>query len=154
MDWAYVSVSKINDKSGNTDYINMTMQRDTVPGSHVNTDNPGTNAKPFFVRVSYPSPIGINPVNTIAEDYSLMQNYPNPFNPVTNIRFSLPKISNVTLKVYSAEGKEVAVLVNNEIVNAGTKEVSFNASNLASGVYFYTITAGDFRETKKMLLLK
>ncbi|MBS1516449.1 MAG: T9SS type A sorting domain-containing protein [Bacteroidetes bacterium] len=153
-DWAYVSVSKVNDKLGNTDYINMTMQRDSVPGANVNVADPGTNAYQFFVRVSYPSPIGINPVNTIAEDYSLMQNYPNPFNPVTNIRFSLPKISNVTLKVYSAEGKEVAVLVNNEIVNAGTKEVSFNASNLASGVYFYTITAGDFRETKKMLLLK
>lgn len=154
MDWAYVSVSPINDKSGNTDYINMIVQRDSVPGSNVNTPNEGTNAYPFFIRATYPSPIGINPVSTTASEYELKQNYPNPFNPTTNIRFSLPKLANVTLKVYGVDGKEIATLINNELVSAGTKEVSFNAASLASGIYFYTLIAGDFRETKKMMLVK
>jgi hypothetical protein len=154
MDWAYVSVSKVNDKSPGIDYINMIMQRDTVPGSNVNSANPGTDAKPFFVRATYPSPIGINPVNSFAGNYELKQNYPNPFNPATNIRFTLPKLVNVTLKIYGVDGKEVANLINNELVSEGTKEISFNAANLPSGIYFYTLTAGDFRETKKMMLIK
>ncbi|MBS1493764.1 MAG: T9SS type A sorting domain-containing protein [Bacteroidetes bacterium] len=154
MDWAYVTVSPINDKTANTDYINMICQRDTIPGANVNTPNTDTYADPFYIRVSYPAPVGINPVSSIADKFELKQNYPNPFNPVTNIRFSLPKLANVTLKVYGVDGKEVATLINDEIVSEGTKEVSFNATTLASGVYFYTITAGDFRETKKMMLLK
>jgi hypothetical protein len=154
MDWAYVSVSPVNDKSGLTNYINMTMQRDSVPGSNVNTANEGTNAVPFFVRATYVAPIGINPINSVADKFELKQNYPNPFNPSTSIRFSLTKVSNVTLKVYGADGKEVATLINNELVGSGTKEITFNAANLASGIYFYTLSAGDFKETKKMMLLK
>jgi hypothetical protein len=154
VDWAYVTVSPTNDKSGNTDYINMVVQRDTIPGANVNSPNSLTDAKAVFMRASYDSPIGINPISSIADKFELSQNYPNPFNPVTNIRFTLPQISNVTLKVYGIDGKEVATLVNNELVSAGTKEVSFNASTFASGIYFYTITAGDFRETRKMMLVK
>lgn len=154
MDWAYVTVSPTNDKAGNIDYINMLVQRDTIPGANVNSPNSNTNAKPVFIRVSYDSPIGINPISSTAGNFELAQNYPNPFNPVTNIRFTLPKVANVTLKVYGIDGKEVATLVNNELVSAGTKEVAFNASTFASGIYFYTITAGDFKETKKMMLVK
>lgn len=79
--------------------------------------------------------------------------YPNPFNPVTNISFALPVASNVEIKVYDLLGKEVAVLVN-EFKTKGIHSVKFDAGNLASGIYFYTIRAGSFTETKKLLLVR
>lgn len=96
----------------------------------------------------------ITPVgNNVPEAYKLGQNYPNPFNPSTTISFSIPKNQIVTLKVYDILGKEVATLVNSEL-NAGQYNVNLNATNLGSGIYFYTIKAGDFTETKKMMLVK
>ncbi|MBN8569560.1 MAG: T9SS type A sorting domain-containing protein [Ignavibacteria bacterium] len=154
MDWSYVSLSPTNDIAGNVNYINMMVQRDSVPGSNVNSANPGTNAHPVFMRAAYDAPIGINPVSSVADKFQLQQNYPNPFNPTTNIRFTLPKLANVTLKVYGVDGREVATLINNELIGAGTKEISFNGITLASGLYFYTLSAGDFKETKKMMLVK
>jgi len=91
--------------------------------------------------------------NQIPSDYSLYQNYPNPFNPLTTIRFSLPKSSNVNLVVYDLLGRKISTLVNEE-KNAGNYEVSFNAIGLASGVYFFSIKAGEFVQFKKMILLK
>ena len=85
--------------------------------------------------------------------YTLEQNYPNPFNPATRIEFSIPTASYVTLRVVNILGQEVATLVN-EPLTAGTHRVSFNAAKYASGVYMYTITAGNFVSTKKMVLLK
>ena len=85
--------------------------------------------------------------------FSLSQNYPNPFNPSTKINFSIPKSGMVTLKVYDVLGKEVASLVN-DARNAGNYEVSFNASGLSSGAYFYRLQSGSFVDTKKMFLLK
>lgn len=85
--------------------------------------------------------------------YSLKQNYPNPFNPTTVISYSVPEKSFVSIKVYDVIGNEVASLVNNQ-VDAGSHNVVFNASSLSSGVYFYTITAGNFIATKKLILLK
>jgi hypothetical protein len=85
--------------------------------------------------------------------YTLSQNYPNPFNPTTNIRFSIPKAGLVTMKVYNVIGQEVASLVN-EYKEAGTYNVDFNGVNLTSGVYFYSISSGDFTSTKKMILMK
>ena len=89
----------------------------------------------------------------IPSTYTLFQNYPNPFNPTTNIRFAIPKSSNVKITVYDAIGKEVTTLVNNEL-NAGTHTISWNASGLASGIYLYRIEAGNFVQVNKMLLLK
>ncbi len=86
-------------------------------------------------------------------EFSLSQNYPNPFNPVTTIKYSVPKDGNVKLTVYNALGQELAELVNKEI-KAANYEVEFNAKDLASGVYFYCIQAGDFVQSKKMILLK
>jgi hypothetical protein len=85
--------------------------------------------------------------------YGLSQNYPNPFNPTTAITYSIPENSFVTLKVYDVLGSEVADLVNG-VVEAGVHKVNFNAFNLNSGVYFYTIKAGNFSETKKLMLMK
>ena len=91
--------------------------------------------------------------NTVPVEYTLSQNYPNPFNPTTKINFALPKSGLVTMKIYDILGKEVATLVN-EVKNAGSYTVDFNASNLTSGVYFYKVSVNGFSEVKKMLLLK
>lgn len=88
-----------------------------------------------------------------AVKFDLGQNYPNPFNPVTSIKFSVPQSSQVTLKVFDVLGREVKTLVN-EYKSAGSYNVSFNASNLASGLYIYTLRAGNNTLTKKMMLLK
>jgi len=89
----------------------------------------------------------------IPNEVKLYPNYPNPFNPVTRIKFILSENELTTLRVYNLIGQEVAVLVNSNL-QAGSYEVSFNAENLASGIYFYTLQAGKFKQTKKMLLLK
>jgi hypothetical protein len=87
------------------------------------------------------------------EEYSLWQNYPNPFNPNTAIDYSIKSKGLVTLKVYDMLGTEVAELVN-ENKEAGNYSVDFNASGLPSGIYFYTLTSGNFTASKKLILLK
>lgn len=100
------------------------------------------------------TPVGIgNNNNEIPQNYALMQNYPNPFNPVTNINFSIPVASYTELKVYDAIGREVAVLFSSN-APAGNHTVKFDAAELSSGVYFYTLKSGNFTETKKMALIK
>lgn len=96
----------------------------------------------------------------IPKEHSLSQNYPNPFNPTTNIRFQLTHLGFVTIKIYDVSGKEAAIIINKEL-NAGVHNVEFNASHLASGIYFYRMTVrqagsstGDFTEVKKMVLVK
>jgi CubicO group peptidase (beta-lactamase class C family) len=91
--------------------------------------------------------------SNIPDGFKLDQNFPNPFNPSTVIRYSLKENSYTTLKIYDALGKEIAVLVN-ENLKSGTYEIEFDASNLPSSVYFYKLTSGNHTETKKMFLLK
>jgi hypothetical protein len=104
--------------------------------------------------------IGIQNISSeIPSKYSLYQNYPNPFNPVTKIRFDIQKsvvgsqYSVVTLKVFDIPGKEITTLVN-ETLQPGSYEVTFDGSNLPSGIYFYQLKAGEFVDTKKLILLK
>ena len=85
--------------------------------------------------------------------FKLYQNYPNPFNPSTKINYSIKEKSNVELKIFDLLGSEIATLVNEE-KSPGNYEVSFDASFLSSGVYLYTIKAGSFVQTRKMLLMK
>lgn len=89
----------------------------------------------------------------IPSDFLLSQNFPNPFNPVTKINFSIPKNSFVTLKVYDMLGREVEVLANGELT-AGNYSADWSALNISSGIYFYTLNAGEFTETRKMMLVK
>lgn len=89
----------------------------------------------------------------IVEGFRLEQNYPNPFNPSTTIRYGLPTRAHVTLSVFNTLGQQVAILVN-ESQEMGYHELKFDASGLASGVYFYRIQAGSFVQTKKLLLLR
>ncbi len=83
----------------------------------------------------------------------LNQNFPNPFNPSTDISFGIPKASVITLKIYDVSGKEIMTLADGYF-DTGIYNISFDGSNLSSGVYFYEMVAGDFSETKKMELIK
>jgi len=90
---------------------------------------------------------------SIPRKFSLYQNYPNPFNPVTTIQYDLPHREYVILKVYNTLGQEIATLAN-EPQAAGYYRVNWDASQLGSGIYFYTIHIGDFKATKKCLFVK
>lgn len=95
----------------------------------------------------------IEEVETIPTEFALYQNYPNPFNPGTLIKYHVPEKSFVSLKVYDLLGEELATLVNEE-KSAGSYDVNFDAGQLSSGFYIYTIKAGNFTSTKKMILMK
>ncbi|MGA9294229.1 MAG: T9SS type A sorting domain-containing protein [Ignavibacteriaceae bacterium] len=91
--------------------------------------------------------------NSIPNKFGLSQNYPNPFNPTTRIKYEISSKEHVMLKVYDILGREVTTLVNKEQL-AGKYEVTFNALNLASGIYLYVLKAGSFYMAKKLVLLK
>ncbi len=96
----------------------------------------------------------IEPVNNIIpQKFSLSQNYPNPFNPVTKIKFSIQVTENVSLTIYDVLGRKITTLVNSEL-QPGNYEVNFDAGKYSSGIYFFTLSAGSFSETKKMLMVK
>ncbi len=102
---------------------------------------------------------GIKNVEQIPTEYALRQNYPNPFNPSTRIQFDLPEQSTVTLKIYNLIGTEVVTLFDNQSFTAGYKEVTFDGTNLASGIYFYRLVAvgsdgNTFTQIKRMMLIK
>lgn len=99
-------------------------------------------------------PIGIKPIsNSVPDKFALFQNYPNPFNPNSKIKYQIAKWVDVRLIVYDALGRKVATLVN-ENQTHGTYEKEWDGSNMASGVYFYQLKAGDFKQTRKMVLIK
>ncbi len=107
-----------------------------------------------FTDIQWPNATAIRETgNNSIYNYELRQNYPNPFNPSTRIAFAIRKKEFVTLKVYNLLGKEVSTLVNQDL-SAGSYAVDFNAENLASGIYFYTISTAGFRSTQKMILMK
>jgi hypothetical protein len=138
-------------------YIYVMLWAHSIPGTGFVTfraervSNPGENYTVTFGG-SY-NPIGIIQTSTIVKDFNLGQNYPNPFNPQTKINFSIPKSGYVSLIVYDAIGNQIKVLVN-ESLTAGEYETDFDASGFASGMYFYTLRAGEYTAVKKMLLLK
>ncbi len=134
----------------------------------IGTYDPGT----YFLEITFDSNIGeiksglafnITPFNTltsfsteinrIPDEFNLLQNYPNPFNPITKIDYSLPVDANVRIDIINTLGQHIATLIDDRL-NAGKHSINFDASNLSSGVYFYTINAGNYIKTKKMLLIK
>jgi len=111
----------------------------------------GDSGKIYFKGILYPlvKKEGIE----LPDNYKLYQNYPNPFNPTSLIRFNVKEKSPVSLKIFNSLGAEISVLVN-EALSPGEYEATFDGTLLPSGVYFYRLTAGDYSETKKMVLIK
>jgi hypothetical protein len=118
----------------------------------VSYDLSASSTKTVSIDAAGSSGIGESQQN-IPEVCALEQNYPNPFNPTTQIEFSIPQCSNVTLKIYDMLGKEIAMLLNN-MKEPGTYTTTWNAQNHLSGVYFYRLTAGAYTMTKKLVLIK
>jgi len=100
-----------------------------------------------------PAGLEISDEAPIATRFELGQNYPNPFNPTTHIRFNIPETANTKLTVFNVMGEEVATLVNS-VMQAGGHTVSWNASSMPTGVYFYQLESANFSQTKKLLLVK
>jgi len=115
--------------------------------------SPASNEVEAIVQGEDPYKISVNNPTEVVDNYELSQNYPNPFNPTTTISYSIKTSGEVSLKVYDMLGTEVASLVN-ENQEAGNYSVTFNASNLPSGIYVYALTSGNFVDTKKLILLK
>jgi hypothetical protein len=110
---------------------------------------PGTTE----IHVYYSTITEITEREITIKEFNLSQNYPNPFNPSTNIEFSLPKSEYVELKVFNLLGQEVSTLVSRKL-NQGNHTYTFDGKNLASGIYYYQLVAGDYRQVKKMVLIK
>ena len=144
-----------------SDYVSSitldTAQNVFITGLGGFTPLPGYNG--HAITIKYAQLVGIQKISeNIPTHFSLSQNYPNPFNPTTNIKFDVTsnvksETSNVKLIIFDILGREVSTLVNDKL-QPGSYEIEWNGSNFASGVYFYKLTAGDFTETKKMLLVK
>jgi hypothetical protein len=129
----------------------------SVSGSSVHVtwyDERDGNPEIYYKRNPTGNPIGIKNINSeIPNKFSLFQNYPNPFNPITHCEFRIADFGFAKLTVYDALGREIQTLVNEEL-KPGTYEAEWDGSNYPSGVYFYQLTAGDYIETKKMVLVK
>ena len=162
MQW-YRMIPSIPDSAGNRPTIAAVVNNDST---HIFLFAGSIGANTVVQSVykysfALPVPIGISPVSgNVPADFILHQNYPNPFNPVTKIRFEIPsKLFNkglqpiVQMIVFDILGRKVATLVNGQL-KPGTYEVEWIAAGLSSGIYFYTITAGDYKASKKMLLIK
>ena len=165
-DWVRITVSETReDSSDGTGYVADMGATSLVDSASVDLkidllDRSG-NSTEWLMEPAYcvgnfgvPTSVDVNPgTGQLPKAFSLFQNYPNPFNPTTTIHYDLPKTSRVTLQIYDVLGRKVATLVK-EIEMAGKYTTSFDGSRLATGVYFYRLTAGDFVSTKKMLLVK
>jgi len=112
------------------------------------------NRQPFWIKCENLPPLGIEQIsNSIPSQFTLYQNYPNPFNPETIINYELRVTSYVQLKIFNVLGEEVTALVNEEL-RPGTYEVSWDASDYSSGVYYYKLISKEYTETRKMVLIK
>jgi hypothetical protein len=117
--------------------------------------NPTDAPMPIVVLDQQFTPVSVKQeTNVVPAQFYVDQNYPNPFNPSTQIKFGITEASNVDLRIYDVLGSEVAVLVNNQYLSAGSYTTKFNAANLASGIYVYRLTAGANTVSRKMQLLK
>lgn len=135
----------VNSEIPDSIYIYIDLVDSTISGA--------TGSYANFDDLSFGKTTGINNKFNSPITFQLKQNYPNPFNPTTTIEYQIPKQSHVVLEIYNVLGDRVKTLVNKE-ESAGNYKINFNASNLPSGVYFYRIEAGNFNQSKKLILLK
>ncbi len=152
LDWRWVSIAPVNPVNGDIATVHLVISGDPTAGSQVNGAPAGVTAKFYHFTANIPLISSVEDQLNLTT-FELSQNYPNPFNPSTKISYTLGERSNVTLKVFDVLGREVASLVNTT-QEAGKHEVNFDAQNLSSGLYIYTLSAGSFKQSKKMMLLK
>jgi len=140
-------------------YIYNGIQRiDTIFANGLSTNSNGSSSGDQWnwavgKRLVVATPTAVENEWQSPREFGLVQNFPNPFNPATTIRYSIPKSTQVILKVYDAGGREIATLVD-ESQQPGAHQVKWNSEGLPSGIYFYRILAGNYADTKKMILLK
>ncbi|MEJ2629076.1 MAG: T9SS type A sorting domain-containing protein, partial [bacterium] len=146
----YLMVSANNNTLEDPQLLGISRQRDEGLDPRPTADGPAYQSLAEYVVLGVKENIYSN---VVPNKYELSQNYPNPFNPTTRIQFSVPKASNVKLTVFNILGQRIEVLVDG-YRSAGTYEVNWDASNLPSGVYIYTIEGGNSFLSKKMTLLK
>ncbi len=147
---SYLGSPISNTTSGSIQYIT---KSGTAISANIALDSNGNPVSASYTDLATGTPIEKTPGQGIAKDYRLNQNYPNPFNPSTVISYNLKQASPVKLQIYNSLGQQVATLVNGTQA-AGIHKVTFNASGLNSGLYFYKLQAGSFAQTKKMMLIK
>lgn len=146
-------VARYNGSGNNIDLAN-DIELDNQGNVYVGGRSWNTTNADDYITIKYSEVTGVeNSENSLADNFVLNQNCPNPFNPSTNIQFRIPNSEFVNLKVYDVLGNEVTTLVD-EFLPAGSYDTEFSAQGLTSGIYFYKLQAGNFVETKKMLLLK
>jgi uncharacterized delta-60 repeat protein len=145
---------------GNSSDYGNKLAVDASGNVYVTGRSTGSGTNYDYATIKYSQLVGITPTSNETPDaFRLEQNFPNPFNPVTKIKFDIQKsvvssqYSVITLKVFDILGKEVAILINEQL-QPGTYEVTFDGSDLSSGIYFYKLTAGDYINTKRMVLIK
>lgn len=137
---------------GSSENITLSLNAQNISqGSYVGQVDIVTNGGNIAIPIDYL--VDVEQVSVLPSEYSLSQNYPNPFNPSTNIEFSLPEKSNVSLIIYDMLGKEVKVLVDDSKA-AGKYRLHYEDSNLASGIYIYRLTSEKFTQAKKMIFIK
>ena len=137
---------------GGSETVTLTLNAQSISeGTYTGQVNVNTNGGNFTIPVNYL--VDVEQTSFLPSEFSLSQNYPNPFNPNTIIEFSLPKASEVSLKIYDMLGKEIVNLVE-EQKSAGKYKIDFDASSLSSGIYFYKLDANNYSQSRKMLLLK
>ncbi|MEO8169127.1 MAG: T9SS type A sorting domain-containing protein, partial [bacterium] len=148
LDERFVSVAPWNEPGK----VNLVWQEDPQAGGNIIGDPGATvnRTRQVFLKTTLTD---VRIEDLLPQRFELSQNYPNPFNPATKIQYRLPFGADVNLTVYNTLGQQVATLVNG-YRTAGSYEADFTGSNLASGVYYYTLRAGSFTQTKKMILTK
>ena len=138
-------------------YINNEVPDIAVITIMVTDENMSTAANGSYAEIDDisfdPLVTGVKDESASPKSYSLEQNFPNPFNPSTTIKYSVAETGNTTIKVYNILGSEIATLLN-EVKQPGNYELNFNAAELPSGTYFYSIESNNFRQVKKMILMK
>ena len=144
------------DRSGDGTSVSMNSAGDRVAIGAPHND--GTGAGAGHVRVYQLNPLNTNQEELLPIQYALHQNYPNPFNPVTTLRYDLPENGYVNITIYDMLGKQVKTLIN-QTQGAGYRSVIWDAANdygkpVSAGIYLYQIQAGEYMQTKKMVLLK
>ncbi|MCB0748695.1 MAG: PKD domain-containing protein, partial [Ignavibacteriae bacterium] len=150
----YVIVSPASGsiEPGGSQKITLTLDAQSIlEGTYTGQVKISTNGGTINIPIDYL--VDIKKISSVPENFSLSQNYPNPFNPSTVIEFTIPNSKKVKLKVFDALGKEVVNLVD-EYKSSGKYSVNFDASNMASGIYFYRLETDGYIQTRKMLLLK